>query len=645
MQFKHPEILYALLLLVIPIIIHLFQLRRFKKVAFTNVQFLKRINLQTRKSSQLKKWLTLLTRLLLFMCIILAFAQPYFSEKDSFSTTNETVIYLDNSFSMQANGDYGTLLNRAVQDILERFDSNENVSLYTNNSSFKNITLKAISNDLIDLGYTSNQLSYDAAILKGRDLFSNDKSSVKNFILISDFQQQQAPFGQVQDSSLQLTLVKLKPNTVNNSVIDSVYISKSTIENIELTVDIDYSGKNEETISVSLFNDDKLIAKSALDFDKSRPSSNEVVFTIPAEKAFNGKLSIDDVSLQYDNELYFNIAEKEKINVLSINQTDDTFLAKLYSEDEFNYTSSTFDQLNYNQISNQNLVILNELENLPNSLNNALLKFTEDGGSVLIIPSNKSEISTYNQLFSNYGLSAFNTPITSEKKITNINFSHPLLANVFDKRITNFQYPKVNAFFSNSENPTNSILSLENNQSFLSGSGNVYRFSAALNDNNSNFKNSPLIVPVLYNIGKQSLNMGSLYYYINSKNVIDIPVTIAQDDILSLESASASVIPLQRTFTNKVEIVTDEYPTKAGIINVKNKEEVLRRLSFNYDRSESQLQYLNLENIKNVRVSDSVASAIDDIKSASEVDELWKWFVIFALVFLIVELLILKFLK
>ncbi|MFN3968968.1 BatA domain-containing protein, partial [Flavobacterium sp.] len=43
MQFKHPEILYFLFLLVIPILVHLFQLRRFKKEYFTNVQFLKEL--------------------------------------------------------------------------------------------------------------------------------------------------------------------------------------------------------------------------------------------------------------------------------------------------------------------------------------------------------------------------------------------------------------------------------------------------------------------------------------------------------------------------------------------------------------------------------------------------------------------------
>ena len=79
MQFKHPELLYALLLLLIPIIVHLFQLRRFQKELFTNVEFLKKVDLQTRKSQNLKKWLTLITRLLLLAAVILAFAQPYTS--------------------------------------------------------------------------------------------------------------------------------------------------------------------------------------------------------------------------------------------------------------------------------------------------------------------------------------------------------------------------------------------------------------------------------------------------------------------------------------------------------------------------------------------------------------------------------------
>ena len=115
LQFNHPNILYALLALVIPIIVHLFQLRKFEKVPFTNVAFLQQIILQTRKSSKLKKWLTLITRLLTLAAIIIAFAEPYFgSNKKNKLVENELVIYLDNSFSMQAKGSSRELLNKAI---------------------------------------------------------------------------------------------------------------------------------------------------------------------------------------------------------------------------------------------------------------------------------------------------------------------------------------------------------------------------------------------------------------------------------------------------------------------------------------------------------------------------------------------------
>ncbi len=101
MQFKNPEILYFLFLLIIPILIHLFQLQRFQKIAFTNVKLLKEIKQQTRKSSQLKKILILITRLLLFTSLIFAFSQPFLIKNNNYLNL-ETLIYLDNSFSMKA---------------------------------------------------------------------------------------------------------------------------------------------------------------------------------------------------------------------------------------------------------------------------------------------------------------------------------------------------------------------------------------------------------------------------------------------------------------------------------------------------------------------------------------------------------------
>jgi len=641
MQFKHPELLYALLLLIIPIIVHLFQLRKFKSVPFTNVQFLKELTIQTRKSSQLKKWLTLITRLLLLACVIIAFAQPYISNSESFNTKSETVIYLDNSFSMQSPSTNGSLLNSAIQDIIENIDENEQISIFTNDANFNKTSIKAIKNDLIQLKHSPNQLAYDAAILKGKQLFSDDESSIKNLVLVSDFQQKSEALTATTDSLVNLKLVQLQPSNQSNIAVDSVYISKTTVENIELTVRIKNQGSAIETLPVSLYNDDKLIAKTAINISDEATTN----FTIPANSVFNGRIVVEDSNLQYDNNLFFNIDKREKINVLSINEADDTFLKKIYTSDEFEYQASDFSALNYNTLEQQNLIVLNELIDIPNSLATTLKSFIDSGGTVLIIPSNNVRLNNYNQLFTDFGLSSFGALNAVEKKITSINFSHPLLTNVFDKRVNNFQYPKVNTFYVNASNQVASVLSFEDGMSFLSQSGNAYRFSAALNSENTNFKNSPLIVPVLYNIGKQSLKTGDLFYTIGKENTIDIATQLQQDDILTLVNGENSVIPLQQTYNNKVELITNTYPDVAGVVSVQNKATFLKNLSFNFDRTESNLNYFDAQQIANTTIDNSLATAISDIKSATNVNELWKWFVIFAVVFLIIEMLILKFLK
>ncbi|WP_422104593.1 BatA domain-containing protein [Winogradskyella sp.] len=641
MQFKHPELLYALFLLVVPILIHLFQLRRFQKVQFTNVKFLKAVKLQTRKSSQLKKWLTLTARLLLLTCAIIAFAQPFIPNTDDFNDTQETVIYLDNSYSMQAKGRNGTLLNEAIQDIINTLPEDEPISLFTNDQTFRNTTVKALKNDLIQLGHSSAQLNYDALYLKGKQLFSNNLTSNKNLVLVSDFQQKANPISFEVDSTINIKLVQPKSTVLSNVSIDSVYISNTSAETLDLSVKLSNQGEALENVTVSLFNDDALLAKSAVDID----GEAETLFTISNTMVVNGRLVVEDLGLQYDNTFYFNINSKPKIKVLVINESaEDRFLNRIYTDDEFAYQSYDLNALNFNLIPDQNLIILNEIEIISEALRTALNTYIEDGGSILIIPSSGINLTSYNQLFKDQNIPLFQTLNNNEKRITTINYNHPLLANAFYSKVTNFQYPKVDQAYQLSSN-SNNVLSYNDGSSFLVGNSGVYVFSSALNEANSNFKNSPLIVPVLYNMGKQSLKLPQLYYTIGQPNTIAINAVLGQDDILTLSSGETSVIPLQKTYSKTVILETEDYPNTAGILNVKNKAQTLQNLSFNYGRNESKLNYYDLQTIGDVTFNNSLASTIDAIKSSASINALWKWFVIFALVFLIIEILLLKYLK
>ena len=641
MQFKHPELLYALFLLLIPIIVHLFQLRKFQKVDFTNVAFLKEATLQTRKSSQIKKWLILCTRLLLLTAIVFAFAQPFTSKSDAFKTKKETVIYLDNSFSMQANGGQGALLKRAVQDIISHVPEDENISILTNDHTFKNTTIKAIKNDLLQLGYASNNLSFKAALLKSKTLLSKETNTLKNLIIVSDFQLDNKNLNIEKDSLLNLHLVKLQPVNTNNIAIDTAYISETTATSIQLKVYLKNSGDPIDNLPISIYNNDDLIAKTSVAIE----GDAETIFSLPVNEPINGKITINDTHLQFDNSLYFSINNNPKINVLSINAAEDAFLKRIYADKEFNYRSTDENQLNYTIIDEQHLIILNELNSIPNALVSALNQFSKRGGSIIVIPSNNINKSSYNLLLSNYG-TAFSDLSKSEKRITTINYLHPLYNNgVFEKQVRNFQYPKANSFYGFSRNNLISVLKFEDGKPFLGQSKNMYVFTSSLNKGNSSFKNSPLIVPTLYNIGKYSFKIPELYYTIGQENTFDVTTQLQQDAVLSLEYDALNIIPKQQYFNNKVTIHTSENPSVAASYSVKNKSETIKMVSYNYNRNESDLVYNNLSNIKNVDVGNSIADIFDTIKSDTKVNALWKWFVIFALALLIIEMGILKYFK
>ncbi|WP_445733709.1 vWA domain-containing protein [Mariniflexile sp.] len=641
MQFKHPELLYALFLLLIPIIIHLFQLRKFQKVAFTNVAFLKEATLQTRKSSQIKKWLVLCTRLLLLTAIVLAFAQPFTSNTNAFNTKKETVIYMDNSFSMQAKGREGELLKRAVQDIISNIPEDENISLITNDDTFRNTSLKAIKNNLLQMGYSSNKLSLEAALLKSRTFFSKQTNTLKNLVFISDFQQDGNDFNIKTDSTLYVYLVKLEPINTTNITIESANISETTATAIQLKVLLKNSGTAIENLPVSLFNNEVLIAKTSVAIN----DKTETTFSLPIGKEINGKITIDDANLQFDNTLYFNINKTSKVNVLVINAEDDSFLKRIYSANEFNVTSTVSNQLDYNIINQQRLIVLNELNSIPNALSVALKSFTEQGGSVVVIPSKTIEKASYSTFLTHYG-SNFNSLTETEKSITTINYSHPLFSNgVFEKQVSNFQYPKVNSFYNVASNKVSSILQFEDGKPFLYQNNNLFVFTSALNTANSNFKNSPLIVPTLYNIGKFSFKNPALYYTIGTENAFDVETQLQQDHILSLAKKDVNIIPKQQYFNDKVVITTLETPYESGIYTIKNKEETINNVSYNYNRDESTLVYRTISGSKNITVSDSISKIFDTIKSDTKVNALWKWFVIFAIALLIIEMLILKYFK
>lgn len=648
MQFKHPEILYLLTLLIIPILVHLFQLQKFVKVPFTNVAFLQKLVQETRKSSRIKKWLILASRLLVLTFLIFAFAQPYFGAKKE-DNKRHTYIYLDNSLSTSTKGKKGNLLKVAARELLENTTENTTYTFETNNDIYKDVSAKELKDILFKIENTAENKKIKDVLLKVKENIKKHSKKNDENILISDFQNTlENTFDTFNEKTV---LIQLTPELQENVSVDSIYIRKETPEGPIIAIQVKNQGGAKENILIALYNKEKLVNKQS--FDISKDTLKTVSFPLGKSSDFFGKIILNyEDTFRHDNTSFFVLHKNAKIKVLSIGK-EANFLRKIFTTEEFDFRQTTLQNLNYNAFKEQNLIIVNELAIMTKPLTNSLLAFLRRGGNLVLIPSRKMDVNSYNILLNKLQLGSIIRERKDSVKITNINFNHPIFTGVFKEKTTNFQYPLSYSYFETLFPKASTILAFENKQPFICNftlsSAKLYWIASALNKENSNFINSPIVVPTFYNMGKESLKRTELYYTIGIKNTIDLQRNTDKEKIVSMRSPQGNFIPQQQNFQNKTRITTLERPIKSGFKAITSEKDTIQTVAYNYNKQESVLTYLNLKQAtkdkKNITVKNSVKNAMQSINEKNEVHWLWKWFLILSIVSLILEILILKFFK
>ena len=290
MLFKNPIILYGLFFLIVPIIVHLFQLRKFNKVSFSNVAFLQPLITQTRKSRQLKKWLTLLARCAAIACIVMAFAQPFLPGSTTATQEKQTAIYLDNSYSMELKGENGALYKNATSQLLEKIPADKVFTLFTNDQVFANTNRQQVTNELLSNKYSTVALPFDQVQLKASSLLQN-KNAVKEMIFISDFQNSAGEQFPAPLQNVKRELVKLEPQEINNISIDTVFIESQSGENLKLQVGLSANYKVEQPVTLSFENNTILLAKTSVLLENQSGTAH---FEIETDEPIQGRIYIDD---------------------------------------------------------------------------------------------------------------------------------------------------------------------------------------------------------------------------------------------------------------------------------------------------------------------------------------------------------------
>ncbi|MPL70007.1 hypothetical protein SDC9_15758 [bioreactor metagenome] len=624
MHFINPFYLFGLLAIAIPIIIHLFNFRRFKKVYFTNVKFLKEVEISTKKQNKIRNRLLLFTRILSIILLVLLFAQPFFPNKEEKLVEkglNAVVVFVDNSFSMQNQGRQGRLLDEAKQnakEITEQYNSNDLFLLLTMDleGRHQQFVNKDKFVELLNQVEISPSSEFNSKLIsRSFDLLNTKHGFNKRIFFVSDFQ---APSFDVsnfpKDSLIKTLLVPLNANNIDNIYVDSISFVDPIFQvgqNIALNVRIvNKSEKKAEKVSVKLFLNNKQISVSSVDIDKNQSQIVKLNFTLKEHGIQHGRVSIIDNPITFDDDFYFTLQTTPKLEILSINSNNpNPFIARLFSNNnEIEIKNMSEKTIDFNDFDNYSFIVLNELSEFSSGLVSEIKRFREQGGDILIVPSEKMNLPSFQNAMQSLQIPYFSELIKKQNKVSIINQNNKLYKGVFSQDVENIEMPTAKQYYklsSSSQTARESIMKFQSQDDFLlvsqENNSKAYVFSTNLTEDFTDFVKQSLFVPTIWNMALFSQVIPLPYYFFEDDIQIDISKLKDSKKINVAEIVSTdkkvSFIPELKKNNRMRSLVMHNQTNKAGNYNIEQEKEVFGGLSLNYNRMESNLSFMDANNI------------------------------------------------
>ncbi len=677
MSFLYPDFLWALSLLSIPVIIHLFNFRRYKTVYFPSVKFLREVKEKTTSTSTLKHLLVLLSRLLAVAFLVFAFAQPYIKEKDTkvLSGSKAVSIYIDNSFSMNAlSGDLSLMetAKRKAKEIAKAFSADDKFQLLTNDFEGRHqrlISRDQILNMIDEVQQSPDVKDISQVIERQKSALSSSNSPNKLLYLLSDFQKTTADLQTIKpDSSFQITFVPLKASAERNVYIDSCW-TESPVQLLNQPVKLFVKLKNN---SEEDLHDSRLTlkineqVKSISNFSVSANGSaiDTISFNSSSEGWNKCELSITDYPVTFDDNYYFTFNVAAQIPVLVINEKqENTFLRALFSNSSvFSYKPVTATQINYAEIKQQQFIVLSDIQDISSGLSEALKNFINDGGSLLLFPGDKANLSSLNSFLTYVGAANLSSWNVTPRQVTYVNTQEKIFHDVFEnKNEENIALPKTKGNYtlaSGTQTAAEPLMKLNDGSSFITKysleNGLFYVCTSPLDKSFSDFPVSPLFAPMVFKMAVTRNTSPALAYIIGSNSSVQLDNTgVTGEAVFRLKGPKNEMIPAQRNIGNTTVVSFNNIETDAGFYqiylpNTNNQ----AWYGLNYNRKESDLSCWSDTDLKsfaqtsNIRlISDSKANLTAAIGERNLGVTLWKICLVFALLFIATEILLLRFWK
>ena len=670
MHFLYPAFLFALATLAIPVIIHLFNFRKYQKIYFSNVQFLKEIQEQQASRRNLKERLILASRLLTILFLVLAFARPFIPGKNAASSGKQQVvsIFVDNSYSMQALNKEGTLLDEAkrrAKEIASAYSINDRFQLLTQDFEGKHQRLLSRDefNDAVDaVKISPESRTIQQIVNRQQSLLGEQHNTVRSAYMISDFQKNIADKASVKaDSTIRYSLVQLKASELPNMAVDSVWLLTAVHrpgESEKLVVKLhNYAGEKAEKVPLKLVINGEQKAQGSYSVDARSVQIDTLTFSGLQSGWQRGELDLQDNPVTFDNQFYFTFNVKQQLPVLLIDGgTPDPFLKAVFSTDPFFSAKNVADgSVDYAGLGAYPLIVMSNVKTVSTGLAQQLRAYVKKGGTLVFFPSDEADLANNKSFLQSINAAWPEKLVTQSGKVSSINLHNEIFKNIFENYPQNPDLPTVNKYYQlSSATPGEALMDLPGNQpfwsSYSSGRGKVFVSAVPLNDDYSNLQRHALFVPIMFRIALLSGHDQPLFYTLGDNENIEIPpVQTNEKQVLKLVKGSESVIPDTRQQEGSTQLFVSDQLQQTGNYDLKKQDSVIAVVAFNDNRKESDMSYMAASNLKNIFPQAASVLQADGGSIKGEVAQLnfglqlWKLCIILALIFLAAEILLVRF--
>lgn len=675
MAFLYPGFLWALTALAIPIIIHLFQLRRFKRIDFPNVQFLQEVTRQTRSRKKVRHWLVLLARLLALAALVLAFAQPYLpaTNGEAAAGARAVSLYLDDSWSMDGQNTNGRLLDQArtdAQDAIMAHGPADRFQVLTNRFEGRQQLLLGRDEALaaagqVEVGPHSKPLSQ--VMERQREALARSEAPVKRALLFTDLQKAVTDVEQWKnDSAVRTVIVPLEASTADNLAIDSVWFSSPVrrlgqVEGLNVRVR-NYGAQELHNVPLKLGIDGRQRAMATFSIGPGAQVDTVLNFTNDASGFHRGEVSIEDRPITFDDRFHIAFRTADRLRVLLLSGGDaasDNDIGAVFAGDStYTFAVQPYRQIDLASLPRQDLVVLNALPDMPSGLANAVKDFVEGGGSLAVFPTEHADATGYRQALAQFG-AAFGVRDTAGVKVERIDLRTPFYREVFSTMPANVDLPLVRARYAITPAPAAEVLlRLRNGAAFLSatpqGKGRVYLCAAPLAAAGGNFSRHALFVTSLLRMAELARPMGALYHIIGQEAAIPLegvePSGEAPPHLLGPGGIDA--IPEVRRTVAGTSLVLHDEDLVPGPYALTVDGDTVALLALDLARTEGDLAAYTTDELKALldrhglvtitvldKAGNELAASLRDLDHGPK---LWKWFILATLLFLLLEILLIR---